>query len=839
MNTAEFMTVAPAPAPVAAPSSRPATGSKIDRRSTELVATFFGEVVWSTNDGDNPRTIFRVNHRGASVACIAGVLPDQLEDEQTYRFLGRWEESKYGPQFQVSTHIIDVPISAAGVVKYLTTFAPSLGKSAAGKLLARYGADVVQVLRETPERVHADCVLSLSQAQTAAKELEAGAATELTKLELFGLLDKRGFRREIYDRLIGKWGVRAPGIIRRDPYRLLTAKMPGAGFKRTDKLWIDLGLPRDAIKRQTICGWAALQNDRTGHTWFRESEVKDKIEETIRGDGCNPVRAITLGVRAGLFEKYIDAKGLVWLAEASKARDERRIAHAINCLLPGPNHWPADLPVSSVDGDGLPSEHQRERALRAVSKPVGILAGGPGTGKTHTLAFVLRELLRTHSSSDIAVVAPTGKAAVRATQSLERIGLGALRATTIHSLLEIGRNGHDGDGWGFLRNATNPLDCRFVIVDEASMIDANLLACLLDACKRPTVQTAEVVDDHGEVVSEAKVTTAGTHVLFIGDPGQLSPVGHGAPLRDLIASGSLGFGELSEVRRNAGQIVHACQRIRAGKEFETSQRLDLAAEPPLNLKLLQVRTESQAVAALEQTVQSITKWDRVWQTQIIVPLNTKGQISRVELNKRLRKLLNPDGHSVPGMPFSVGDKVVCLRNSWIPMAKISPWAARDGASSMDATKYRKDGDKEQYVANGEIGRVIAIATGAMILQMDGKPPIRVPVGKQRATEEDGAGGSGSGSGGTDDSGAGQGCSFDHAYALTAHKMQGSETPLAIVMADSAADTVAGREWWYTAISRAAQACIIIGSPEVIDRQSKKQGLSRRKTFLRELLEDVL
>jgi hypothetical protein len=290
MNTAEFMTVAPAPAPapVAAPSSRSATGSRIDRRSTELVATFFGEVVWSSNDGDNPRTIFRVNHRGASVACIAGVLPDQLEDEQTYRFLGRWEESKYGPQFQVSTHIIDVPISAAGVVKYLTTFAPSLGKSAAGKLLAKYGADAVQVLRETPERVHADCVLSLSQAQTAAKELAAGAATELTKLELFGLLDKRGFRREIYDRLIGKWGVKAPGIIRRDPYRLLTAKMPGAGFKRTDKLWVDLGLPRDAIKRQTICGWAALQNDRTGHTWFRESEVRDKIEETIRGDGCDP-----------------------------------------------------------------------------------------------------------------------------------------------------------------------------------------------------------------------------------------------------------------------------------------------------------------------------------------------------------------------------------------------------------------------------------------------------------------------------------------------------------------------------------------------------------------------
>src|ERR1019366_4182703 len=120
------------------------------------------------------------------------------------------------------------------------------------------------------------------------------------------------------------------------------------------------------------------------------------------------------------------------------------------------------------------------------------------------------------------------------------------RATTIHSLLEIGNNGHIDGNWDFRRNARNHLECDFLVVEEASMLDTGLLACLLAAC-RP-----------------------GCHILFVGDPHQLPPVGHGAPLRDMIAAG-MACGALDEIIRNEGMIVAACARIKDGLSFETAR----------------------------------------------------------------------------------------------------------------------------------------------------------------------------------------------------------------------------------------------------------------------------
>ena len=162
---------------------------------------------------------------------------------------------------------------------------------------------------------------------------------------------------------------------------------------------------------------------------------------------------------------------------------------------------------------------QAVAALVPLLAPVTVVAGGPGTGKTHTLARLLAVLWRALPNPPlVALAAPTGKAAVRMQEALSEAvaelpddlaaPLGGLEAGTIHRLL----------GWvpdsrsRFAHHAANPLPHDVVVVDEASMVNVTLMARLLEAL-RP----------HARLV-------------LVGDPDQLAPVEAGAVLADIVAA---------------------------------------------------------------------------------------------------------------------------------------------------------------------------------------------------------------------------------------------------------------------------------------------------------------
>jgi hypothetical protein len=151
------------------------------------------------------------------------------------------------------------------------------------------------------------------------------------------------------------------------------------------------------------------------------------------------------------------------------------------------------------------------------------------------------------------------------------------------------------------------------------------------------------------------------------------------------------------------------------------------------------------------------------------------------------------------------------------------------------------------VANGEIGRVVAVGKSIVIAtfgEVDGELQyIKIPIGKSTRGSDDsdnGGGESGEGAEKDDsDNDRGRGCNFDLAYAVSGHKMQGSEAPCVIVLVDPSAGRVASREWIYTSISRASRLCILIGNEGVLREQSGKVSLDRRKTFLREQVVDAV
>ncbi|MCC6496041.1 MAG: exodeoxyribonuclease V subunit alpha [Propionibacteriaceae bacterium] len=170
-----------------------------------------------------------------------------------------------------------------------------------------------------------------------------------------------------------------------------------------------------------------------------------------------------------------------------------------------------------------PDLDQAAAAIVPALTGVTVVAGGPGTGKTHTLARLLGVLWRTLPTPPlVALAAPTGKAAVRMQEALAdalaelppdlAAPLDQLEATTIHRLL----------GWvpesrnRFRHGRTNPLPHDVVVVDEASMVNVTLMARLLEAL-RPTAR-----------------------LVLIGDPDQLAPVEAGAVLADIVEAAEPG-----------------------------------------------------------------------------------------------------------------------------------------------------------------------------------------------------------------------------------------------------------------------------------------------------------
>lgn len=456
------------------------------------------------------------------------------------------------------------------------------------------------------------------------------------------------------------------------------------------------------------------------------------------------------------------------------------------------NTWPGSASLPDL------SDHQREQYSLAARGSIGILGGRPGTGKTFTLARILGQVPPRSS----AVAAPTGKAAVRITESLQSAGVQGIRATTIHSLLGPSRD-EDSGQWSFEHNEDNPLELDWIFVDESSMCDTSLTGSLLAA--RPP----------------------GCRIMFIGDVNQLAPVGPGAPLRDMTAAG-VPYGELTEIRRNAGRIVRCCHGIIDKHRFEPSPKLDLAAESPENLLHVERREPAAQIDAIKGMLERFREGqtiaerriDPVWDCQILVPVNEKSPLGRIALNKVLQGFLNPTGDTVKGNQFRVGDKIVNGENGRFPVEDRIP----KGVVGGPWNKQQKDG--KVYCANGEQAKVLAVQpnyTTARLWLPD--RIIRIPKGNEQS--EDGEP-------------IGNGCSWELAYALSVHKSQGSQWPVTITVADSfpGAKMLCDRSWLYTALSRAETLGITVGQRGVLDDMCRKSHLWNRKTFLVESIMDL-
>jgi exodeoxyribonuclease V alpha subunit len=281
---------------------------------------------------------------------------------------------------------------------------------------------------------------------------------------------------------------------------------------------------------------------------------------------------------------------------------------------------------AKVTTNGL-DEAQRDAVEAALKQGVSVLTGGPGTGKSRTVATLVS--LAEQAGKSVALAAPTGRAAKR----LEE--LCATPASTLHRLLgaQPRQSGEDVSFDGrFARGEEWPLDEDVVVVDEASMLDVELADALLSAC------------------------SDGTHLVLVGDAAQLPSIGPGRVLGDVIDSGAVHVTELTTLYRQAegGSIARLAAAVRLGE-------LPPVADPTHEVVVVPTRGSAEAAHRVVQLVtDSIPRAIGVPsdQVQVVTPVH-RGGAGTQALNAVLKAALNPGKGKGR---FDVGDRVVATAN---------------------------------------------------------------------------------------------------------------------------------------------------------------------------------
>ncbi|MGD2178690.1 MAG: AAA family ATPase, partial [Anaerolineae bacterium] len=282
-----------------------------------------------------------------------------------------------------------------------------------------------------------------------------------------------------------------------------------------------------------------------------------------------------------------------------------------------------------------------------------------------------------------------------------------------------------------------------------------------------------------------KAVEPAAHVLFVGDVDQLPSVGAGDVLRDIIASDRVAVIRLTEIFRQAADsgIVVNAHRINRG-EFPVLNEFDdfyfFSKENPEEAAGL-------LVDVVKRRVPRKFGFDPLDDVQVIAPMY-RGACGVSNLNEELQQALNPAAprkreKRVGGRTFRVGDKVMQIRNNY---------------------------DKDIY--NGDIGRVTKIDTmeQTMTVRIDGRPLI------YDWTELD---------------------ELVHAFAISVHKSQGSEYTAVLMPILTQHYLLLQRNLLYTAITRARELVVLVGTRKAIWIAVKNDKVSERHSGLSIRLRD--
>jgi exodeoxyribonuclease V alpha subunit len=605
---------------------------------------------------DNQYTVCRIQvEKIHDPITVVGYLAGVAEGE-TLTLKGLWaSHPRYGDQFKAETYEVTLPATVSGIRRYLGSgMIKGISRSLADRIVDKFQDQTLEIIENQPEKLREVTGIGDAKQQLIVKAWNTHHAVR----RVMQFLQENHVNVAHAGLILKTYGAGAMTLLETDPYRI-AIDIPAIGFAAADSVARAKGVAKTDEKRLCACLLCQLM------TFEADGHVYGVREELFTA--CARLAGVDEDLFAPALETLARQNEIrVWEARIYLARlyaAEKGIADRINALLS------MSTPEQKISREAILeqvlsgmavklSDEQLDVVCQVMSQKISVITGGPGTGKT-TLVRALCQVFH-HQRLRVVLAAPTGRAARRLSETTGE------KAFTLHKLM-----GYDTEQGTVAHNYTNPLNLDVFVVDEASMVDTQLMFHLLEAMP----------------VSAC--------LVLVGDTFQLPSVGPGNVLSDIMDSGRVRVFALTKIFRQAQKspIVRHAHDIRNGQmpDFKTREEEGLS-----EFYFIENQQGDKVVATiLELCANRIPKsFPHITDLQVLTPMH-RGEAGTINLNQQLQAVLNTEktGIDSHGITFKPGDKVMHLKNNY---------------------------DKEVF--NGDIGQVTGVSKsdGQILVDYDGR-----------------------------------------------------------------------------------------------------------------------
>ena len=667
------------------------------------------------------------------------------------------------------------PMSSDGLKKFFLGF-ESIGPVKAEKIVEGLGEDAFKMIM-------ADCsCLHEWVKEDIALEIKENLTVDPEKAEIKRQLMGIGVSKILIEKIFHYHDKATIDVVKNNPYLLI--HIEGIGFRTADSIAIKIGnVDLDDPKRLEQIALHIAKNlieGDSGDTVFTFDTIRLKCRKalgTINSFSVDKlIERVEEMIEDGTFKVALTVKGEDWYQTTESFFDEKSISSSMATRVG--KYDLNDIDIEKIKSRIVQMSHDQLSAINGIMEEnVSILTGGPGTGKSF-ITNSAKIAMRTNGLS-VTVVAPTGKAAAR------------VGGVTIHRALGWG----SGGVWG----PNKEISSDVLIVDECSMIDNDLMLSLLS------------------------MTPKDTKIIMVGDPEQLPPIGKGEPFKQFIKSGKVPTFTLTTIHRQDGEsaIPYVAEQIKNGKMITVEdESVVIIADSKMErrsveitdssmddddggyLELLSQRLVNTYLSMMISSKKSGTPIP-IEDIMILVPYSsTRMKPNTTDINGRIQEFRfrgKPDKYIINKgkKRLAIGDRVIRTKNRMLEL-------------------YDDDGEVVNILnANGDCGVITGGGEDSFFVRYDRDDiPGDVLIPSKEFSE------------------------IQLAYALTVHKAQGSDSKYVIIAAHSSNRFIFDRRAFYTAVTRAKEAVVIV-TPSLKDAhslysrrpQDRKSLISHRiKTF---------